>query len=89
MENARLYSFRGPKGVYRYRNHAEANADMDRWIAETMAERAMALGFKPLLKGGRLFRSTGSDIREATVFPGTLEDGRVGRGGVDSGCTKH
>ena len=46
QENAQRCFIRAPKGVYRYRNHAEANADMDRWIAETMAERAMELGFK-------------------------------------------
>lgn len=47
MENSRLYAFRAPKGVYRYRNHAEADADMDRWVAETMAGRARSLGFGP------------------------------------------
>lgn len=25
-----------PKGVYRYRNHAEANADADRWAVDAM-----------------------------------------------------
>lgn len=46
-EHAKLPFIRAPKGVYRYRNHAEANAEMDRWIAEAMAERAKELGFKP------------------------------------------
>jgi hypothetical protein len=35
-----------PRGVYRYRNHAEANAAMDRWIIDGMVETARALGFK-------------------------------------------
>jgi hypothetical protein len=35
-----------PKGVYRYRNHAEANAAMDRWIVDGMVKTARALGFK-------------------------------------------
>jgi hypothetical protein len=35
-----------PKGVYRYRNHAEANAAMDRWIVDGMVETARALAFK-------------------------------------------
>ena len=35
-----------PRGVYRYRNHAEANAAMDRWIVNGMVETARALGFK-------------------------------------------
>jgi hypothetical protein len=43
QEIAQRSFIRAPKGVYRYRNHAEANADMDRWIADTMAERAREL----------------------------------------------
>jgi hypothetical protein len=35
-----------PKGVHRYRNHAEANSAMDRWIVDGMVETAKALGFK-------------------------------------------
>lgn len=35
-----------PRGVYRYRNHAEANAAMDQWIVDGMVEKARALGFK-------------------------------------------
>lgn len=35
-----------PRGIYRYRNHAEANAAMDRWIVDGMVEKARALGFK-------------------------------------------
>jgi hypothetical protein len=35
-----------PRGVYRYRNHAEANAAMDRWIVDGMVETARTLGFK-------------------------------------------
>lgn len=26
-----------PKGIFRYNSHEEANADMDEWIAETLA----------------------------------------------------
>jgi hypothetical protein len=26
-----------PKGIFRYNSHEEANADMDKWIAETLA----------------------------------------------------
>ena len=33
------------RGVYRYRNHAEADADMDRWIVEGMVRTAKARGF--------------------------------------------
>lgn len=29
---------RVPKGVFRYRSHAEANADWERWQAELMAD---------------------------------------------------
>ena len=29
-----------PKGVYRYRTHAEANADTDRWAAEALVADA-------------------------------------------------
>lgn len=32
-----------PKGVYRYRSHAEADAAMERWTAEAMARRAREL----------------------------------------------
>ena len=30
-------------GVYRYRSHAEANADMERWTIDAMVERAKEL----------------------------------------------
>jgi hypothetical protein len=32
------YRTRVPKGVFRYRSHAEANADWERWHAELVAE---------------------------------------------------
>lgn len=28
-----------PKGVYRYRSHAEANSDSDRWVVDGVVER--------------------------------------------------
>jgi hypothetical protein len=34
------YRTRVPKGVFRYRSHAEANADWERWHAELVAETA-------------------------------------------------
>jgi hypothetical protein len=35
-----------PKGVYRYRTHAEANAAMDRWVVDGMVEKARDLARK-------------------------------------------
>jgi hypothetical protein len=32
-----------PKGVYRYRNHAEANAQMEQWRVDALVERAREL----------------------------------------------
>jgi hypothetical protein len=32
-----------PKGVFRYRSHAEANADWERWTADAMARQAARL----------------------------------------------
>lgn len=55
-EHAKLPFIRVPKGVYRYRNHAEANAEMDRWIAEAMAEKAEELDSKLLWSSLRLRR---------------------------------
>ena len=34
------YRTRVPKGVFRYRSHADANADWERWHAELVAETA-------------------------------------------------
>jgi GH15 family glucan-1,4-alpha-glucosidase len=28
-----------PKGVYRYRNHAEANAQMEKWLVDGLVKR--------------------------------------------------
>jgi hypothetical protein len=36
VEASRLAPRVIPKGVYRYRNHADANADDDRWAVEAM-----------------------------------------------------
>ena len=36
-----------PKGVFRYRNHAEANADWERWTADAMARQAARLVHRP------------------------------------------
>ncbi len=36
-----------PKGVYRYRTHAEANAAADRWAVEAMVKRALELRSAP------------------------------------------
>lgn len=36
VENSRMAPRVVPKGVYRYRSHAEANADADRWAVEAM-----------------------------------------------------
>lgn len=36
-----------PKGVYRYRTHAEANADMDRWTTDALVARAQELDLGP------------------------------------------
>ncbi len=33
------YETRAPKGVYRYRSHEEANADMERWRVDLMVSR--------------------------------------------------
>ena len=43
VENARRMPRVIPMGVYRYRSHAEANADMDRWTADAMVARAKEL----------------------------------------------
>ena len=32
-----------PKGVYRYRNHAEANAQMEKWLVDGIVERTLEL----------------------------------------------
>lgn len=46
-------SRRGPRvarrGVYRYRSHAEANAEMERWTVDGMVERALELDQGPRL----------------------------------------
>jgi hypothetical protein len=36
-----------PKGVYRYRCHAEANADMERWTVDGIVKRALELDQRP------------------------------------------
>jgi hypothetical protein len=46
VQNARFAPRVVPKGIYRYRSHEEANADMDRWIAEGMALRSEKLARK-------------------------------------------
>jgi hypothetical protein len=51
-----------PKGVYRYRTHADANAVADRWAVEDMVKRALELRSTPRKATGlraaigRLFR---------------------------------
>ncbi|MGY3341552.1 hypothetical protein [Bradyrhizobium sp. USDA 4470] len=40
MDLAKLAPRVAPKGVHRYRSHAEANVEADRWAAEGMAMRA-------------------------------------------------
>ncbi|WP_293801348.1 hypothetical protein [uncultured Bosea sp.] len=35
------------KGVYRYRSHEEANADMERWTVDGMVERSLELARGP------------------------------------------
>ncbi len=47
VENARFAPRVVPKGVYRYRTHAEANADMERWIVDGMVERSLELDQGP------------------------------------------
>jgi hypothetical protein len=46
IESSRQAPRLAPTGVYRYRNHAEANAAMDRWIAEAMVRRALELALQ-------------------------------------------
>jgi hypothetical protein len=46
IESSRQAPRLAPTGVYRYRNHAEANAAMDRWIAEAMVRRVRELACK-------------------------------------------
>ena len=43
VEHARSAPRVVPKGVYRYRSHAEANADAERWAVEAMVKRAREL----------------------------------------------
>jgi hypothetical protein len=43
MDLARMTPRVIPVGVYRYRNHCEANQQMDQWIVDGMVERASAL----------------------------------------------
>jgi hypothetical protein len=43
IESSRLAPRVIPKGVYRYRTHAEANAAADRWAVEAMVKRAREL----------------------------------------------
>ena len=46
IDNSRRAPRVVPKGVYRYRSHAEANAAMDRWIVDGMVQRARDLAGK-------------------------------------------
>jgi hypothetical protein len=46
-ENSKLAPRVAPKGVYRYRTHAEANAAADRWAVEAMVKRALELRSAP------------------------------------------
>lgn len=43
VENARRMPRVIPMGVYRYRTHAEANADMDRWTVDGLVARCQEL----------------------------------------------
>jgi hypothetical protein len=43
VENSKLAPRVVPKGVYRYRTLAEANAAADRWVVEAMVKRALEL----------------------------------------------
>jgi hypothetical protein len=43
VENSKMTPCVVPKGVYRYRTHAEANAAADRWAVEAMVKRALQL----------------------------------------------
>ena len=43
VENSTMSPRVYPKGVYRYRNHAEANAQMEQWRVDGLVERALVL----------------------------------------------
>lgn len=43
IDNSRRAPRVVPQGVYRYRSHAEANADMDRWTVDGMVRRSLKL----------------------------------------------
>ena len=36
-----------PKGVFRYRSHAQANADMEKWISESIQRFEISKGQSP------------------------------------------
>jgi hypothetical protein len=44
IDSSRQASRSVPKGVYRYKSHADANAAMDRWTVNGMVEKARELG---------------------------------------------
>ena len=46
---AKLYVSRVPKGVFKYKNHEEANADWDKWMAQGR--------FKPMIKSNEWLNS--------------------------------
>ena len=37
MDSMNRYKTCIPKGIFRYKSHYEANIDMDKWLAKTMA----------------------------------------------------
>ena len=43
VENSERAPKMFPKGVYRYRNHEEANAQMEQWLADGMVKRKLEL----------------------------------------------
>ena len=43
VENARRMPRVTPMGVYRYRSHAEANAEIDRWTIDGLVARSREL----------------------------------------------
>jgi hypothetical protein len=71
---AKLYVSRVPKGVFKYKNHEEANADWDKWMAQGR--------FKPMNK---IYDSLNSEVILSELPEG--EQGLFLQHLIDHGCT--
>lgn len=47
-DNAAGRTIQAPRGVYRYRSHDDANAQMDQWLAQSLAQESRAAAIASL-----------------------------------------